>query len=130
MLQSEARLRASKANSRRAKARRDEAYALGAAEFAELVALAARWIRRLARGKVRFSVQYHADQDLEELRRFWSELVGVRPEEIALQRKSNSNGLQGRKWRSRYGVLSVSAADTMLRARLQAWIDLTVASWA
>jgi hypothetical protein len=94
-----------------------------------VVSLANRWIKRLGGNKIRYAVQYHADQDLQELRRFWSELLGVTPDEINLQRKSNSNRLSGRSWRSVHGVLTVSMGDTLLRARLQAWIDLVSADW-
>src|SRR3954454_16326232 len=41
--------------------------------------LAARWIRRFARNKIDYTLQYHADQDLEELRRFWGDTLGIDP---------------------------------------------------
>jgi hypothetical protein len=94
-----------------------------------VVALAARWIRRFSRNDVRFFLQYHADQDVEQLRQFWGEVVGVEPAEIGLQRKSNSNQLRRRSWRSRYGVVTVRACDTLFRARLQAWMDCLQATW-
>lgn len=56
------------------------------------------------------------------LRWFWAAHVGVEPEAIRLQRKSNSNQLNGRSWRSVHGVRTVTASDTYLRARVQAWI--------
>ena len=94
-----------------------------------VVRLAAWWIRRLTSNKIFYAVQYHADQNLDELRRFLSAELGVTPEAIRLQRKSNSNQLTGRKWRSRYGVLAVGVADTYLRARLQAWMDSERKEW-
>ncbi|HMJ95949.1 MAG TPA: hypothetical protein VK486_08860 [Thermoleophilaceae bacterium] len=94
-----------------------------------VVLVCTRWIRRFARNPVTFSVQYHADQDLEELREFWGRQVGVPPEQIRLQRKSNSGQLGGRHWRSRYGVLTVYAGDTALRARLQGWIHCLQELW-
>jgi hypothetical protein len=94
-----------------------------------VIALAVRWIRRFARNPVRVRVQYHADQDVDELRRFWSGVVGVTPEEIGLQRKSNSGELRKRVWRSRHGVLAVRTGDTQLRARLQAWMDCLQETW-
>jgi hypothetical protein len=94
-----------------------------------VVQMSNRWILRFARNPVGYSVQYHADQDLRELCDFWGAIVGARPERIRLQRKSNSNQLTGRIWRSRYGVLSVTAEDTLLRSRLQAWMDCLRASW-
>jgi hypothetical protein len=94
-----------------------------------VMAVCTRWIRRLARNPVTFSIQYHADQDLHEITGFWGVQLGVPPEAIRLQRKSNSGRLGGRSWRSKYGVLTVTADDTSLRARLQAWIDLLQEQW-
>lgn len=94
-----------------------------------VVALAARWMAELADRPLTYAVQYHADQDLDELRAYWGTLLGVEPTTISLQRKSNSGQLAGRSWRSRYGVLTVTACDTLLRARLQAWIDRLHGEW-
>jgi excisionase family DNA binding protein len=94
-----------------------------------VVKLANRWIRRFAASTVHYAVQYHADQDLAALTQFWGNELDVEPEKIVLQRKSNSNGLAGRMWRSKYGVLTVIANDTAFRARLEAWIDCLKATW-
>jgi hypothetical protein len=88
-----------------------------------VIRLADHWIRRFSRNPVTYMFQYHADQDPEYLIRFWSFGLGVDPTLIRPQRKSNSNQLSGRTWRSRYGVLTVRASDTALRMRLQAWMD-------
>jgi hypothetical protein len=94
-----------------------------------VVSLSTRWLRALSRNSIRFELQYHADQDLSRLRTFWATLLAVVPTDIAVQRKSNSGKLTGRAWRSRYGVLTVRANDTQLRARLQAWMDLLQDQW-
>jgi hypothetical protein len=94
-----------------------------------VVVLCTRWIRRFTRNPVSFRVQYHADQDLNELKEFWGRQLGVAPDEIRLQRKSNSGQLGGRHWRSKHGVLTVYAGDTALRARLQGWIDCLQEQW-
>jgi hypothetical protein len=94
-----------------------------------VVKVADHWLRRLSSNAVGYSVQYHADQDLQALRRFWGELLGVDPAAIRLQRKSNTNGLAARTWRSPYGVLTVEANDTYLRAELQAWMDWIQGEW-
>jgi hypothetical protein len=91
--------------------------------------ITSRWIRRLTDRAPRFSIQYHADQDLCELRKFWGGRLGIDPSSIRMQRKSNSNQLTGRSWRSRHGVLSVWAGDTLFRARLQAWMDRIRSEW-
>jgi ribosomal protein S18 len=94
-----------------------------------VVVLAEHWIRRFSRNPIRCSVQYHADQDVDELKRFWGKLLRIPPERITTLRKSNSKQLTGRTWRSRWGVLSVSADDTYFRARMQAWMDRLFEEW-
>jgi hypothetical protein len=94
-----------------------------------VVMLATRWLRALSRNKLQFSVQYHADQDLRELSEFWAATLGVDPQDIRLQRKSNSGRLWGRTWRCEHGVLTVTTCDTLLRARLQAWMDCVQETW-
>jgi hypothetical protein len=95
-----------------------------------VVCLSDQWIRRFSRNRVKYALQYHADQDLPRLRAFWGRALGAEPEAIALQRKSNSNQLSGRTWRCQYGVLTVTADDTLFRSRLQAWMDCLRAWWA
>jgi hypothetical protein len=92
--------------------------------------VATHWLRRLSERPLKYSIQYHADQDEADLRRFWSELLDIDARAIRLQRKSNSGRLQGRTWRSKHGVLAISAHDTLLRARLQAWIDCLKREWS
>lgn len=94
-----------------------------------VVKLAQTWITRFSRNPVSYSIQYHADQSLQELRAFWSDRLSVPPGEIRFQRKSNSNQLTGRIWRSKYGVLDVRCCDTYFKAKLSAWIDLVKADW-
>jgi hypothetical protein len=91
--------------------------------------LATRWTRRLTTEPPVFAIQYHADQDLVELCRFWSGVLDIEARAIRLQRKSNSNQLEGRTWRSRFGVLTVQVDDTLFRARLEAWMDQLRALW-
>jgi hypothetical protein len=71
----------------------------------------------------------HADQNLSELRNYWGAKLGIDPESIKLQRKSNSRGLAGRTWRSRYGVMSIRTNDTYFRSELQAWMDCVRDEW-
>jgi hypothetical protein len=94
-----------------------------------VVRLAARWIRELAINPVTYCLQYHADQDFEQLQRFWSAELAVAPTEIRFQRKSNSGALTGRNWRSQHGGLTVRVGDTLLRARLQGWMDRLQDEW-
>jgi predicted DNA-binding transcriptional regulator AlpA len=108
--------------------RNRNAVAIGNSDPA-VMKLATRWIRRLTMKRPEFRLQYHADQDLSELRRFWGEALDIEAGAVLLQRKSNSNQLHRRTWRSRYGVLTVRANDTFLRARLEAWIDCLKRDW-
>jgi hypothetical protein len=94
-----------------------------------VVAMATSWLRRFAQKPLIFALQYHADQDLDELRAFWGRTLAIDGSTIRLQRKSNSGQLAGRSWRSEHGVLTVTINDTLLRARLQAWIDSVFAGW-
>jgi hypothetical protein len=94
-----------------------------------VVTIAIHWMRRLGSKRIACSIQYHADQDLGELRTFWGGCLGIEPNAIRLLRKSNSNQLSGTRWRSRYGVLTVTSNDTNLRARLQAWMDYLREQW-
>jgi transcriptional regulator with XRE-family HTH domain len=92
--------------------------------------LAVTWIRRLTRRTPEFAIQYHADQKLADLSRFWAELLGIDPEAIRWQRKSNSGQLNGRRWRSQHGVLTTRVGDTYLRARLEAWMHRLRRDWS
>ncbi len=94
-----------------------------------VVSVATRWFACLTQARLRFSLQYHADQDLDELGRFWGQTLGIEPDAIKTQRKSNSNQMAGRQWRSEHGVLTVRVLDTLLRARIQAWMDCLRAEW-
>jgi hypothetical protein len=86
-------------------------------------------MRRFSRKRLGYSLQYHADQDLDALKESWARLLRIEPEDIRTQRKSNSNQMQGRQWRSRMGVLAVRTCDTYFRARLQAWMDRVCEEW-
>ena len=94
-----------------------------------VVALAACWLRRLSGRPPTVSVQYHADQDRDTLRAFWAATLDVDPAEIRFHPKTNSSELRTRTWRCAHGVAAVAIHDTLLRARLQAWIDRVMAGW-
>jgi hypothetical protein len=94
-----------------------------------VVKLCDDWLRRITPKPRHHSIQYHADQDLDELRLFWAGQLDIEPETIRLQRKSNSNHLAGRSWRSVHGVLAVAVYDTLLRARLGGWMDCLREAW-
>jgi hypothetical protein len=94
-----------------------------------VISVCTGWLRRLTDRRLCCSVQVHEDQDLDAVRNFWAGLVHVRPDEIRLLRKSNSGRLRGRTWRSEHGVLTVWCNDTLLRARVQAWVDEIRSEW-
>ena len=91
--------------------------------------LANAWLGRLSDRRRFYSLQHHADQELDELRAFWGVPSASILRSMRFQRKSNSAQLAHRRWRSRYGVLTVGVNDTQLRARLQGWIDLLQDQW-
>ena len=94
-----------------------------------IVWLAHEQITRRASRKVNYALQCHVDNDEQELKQYWSNLLGIEARRIRVIRKSNSGGLGGRQWRSIHGVLAVSTNDTYFRARLQAWLDRIRAQW-
>lgn len=94
-----------------------------------VVRLASRWMRILSSNRLTYSIQYHADQQPSDLRRFWGEQLDIDGDEIRLSRKSNSGKLSGRTWRSRYGVLTVTTGDSYFREALQAWTDCLRDTW-
>lgn len=94
-----------------------------------IVGLSYRVLLRFSRKNFRFSIQYHADHDLDELCQYWGNHFGISPEAIKPIRKSNSNQLTGRKFRSVHGVVTVETSDTYLRSRLQAWMDIVQSQW-
>ena len=94
-----------------------------------VVRLADHWIRRFARNPVTYQFQYHEDQNPDDLVTFWSGLLEISPKLITYHRKVNSGRLSGRNWRSKFGVITVRAHDTYLRARLEAWMDRVRQSW-
>ena len=94
-----------------------------------VVALGMLWLRRLSSRTPVVAVQYHLDQDTDELRTFWGETLGIDPATVRLCPKSNSGQLRSRVWRCAHGVAAVTVHDTCFRARLQAWIDRVHETW-
>jgi transposase-like protein len=94
-----------------------------------VIVMATRWLRALSSNKCCFAVQYHADQDPVKLARFWASTLEVEPNDIRMLRKANSGQLGGRVWRCKHGVMAVTTNDTLLRARLQAWMDCLLEQW-
>src|SRR6202011_4217686 len=83
-----------------------------------IVGMAASWLKKLSTKEIEYSVQYHADQELDDLRAFWANVLAIDGSIIRVRRKSNSGQLAGRVWRSEHGVLTARTGDTLLRARL------------
>jgi hypothetical protein len=95
----------------------------------EIMAMSFGCMKKLTTNKMTFTIQVHKDQDEEEVKQFWANTLNISPQEIKTTRKSNSGNLSGRKWRSKYGVLSVRVGDTYLRCRIQALIDTIKKEW-
>jgi len=94
-----------------------------------VIKLANPWIRQFSRNSETYRVQYHADQDLYQLKAFWARELSIPSAAVGVQRKSNSSQLRSRTWRSKYGVLTIRAQDTTFRARMQGWIDRLQRAW-
>jgi hypothetical protein len=60
---------------------------------------------------------------------FWSVTALVGPERIRPYPKSNSGDLRVRTWRCEHGVASVEVCDTLLHARLSAWMERVRKDW-
>lgn len=95
-----------------------------------VILIAQTWMLHLTSKALIYSIQYHADQDLAQLRAFWGSTLRIDPASIRLQRKSNSNQLKGRTWRSAHGVMTISCNDTLFRSRLGAWMDIQRRVWS
>lgn len=76
-----------------------------------------------------YALQVHADQDCGQLGEYWGRGLDIPPNTIRFQPKSNSGQLRARVWRCRHGVMTVSSHDTLLRAKLQAWMDCIRSEW-
>jgi hypothetical protein len=94
-----------------------------------LVKLAHKWMRHFAKNSFYYALQYHADHDVEELKQYWANLLEIDVTEIRPTRKSNSNQLSKRQFRSPNGLLSIQAGDTYFMARLKAWMDFIKSQW-
>jgi hypothetical protein len=94
-----------------------------------MVKLAYRWMTQLTTKKPTFSLQYHADHDVDELKQFWGKLLNIEADQIKVIRKSNSNQLKGRQFRSIHGLLTIRTLDTYFRSRLEAWMDIVKSQW-
>jgi hypothetical protein len=91
-----------------------------------------RWIWRLTDKSPSLSVHCHPDQGAGELRRFWSETVGVETDAIRARRAAAGElTRRTHQWGPLpvHGVLTITVDDTLLRARLQAWMRRMRESW-
>ena len=77
-----------------------------------------------------YSFQYHADQDPEQLRVFWANLLEISPSSVHPIPKTNSGHMKGRRFNCEHGVFQVIVADTLFRAQLQALMDVVQEQWA
>ncbi len=117
--------------------------------------LVSRWIRRLTDRVPFLSVHYESDpnqgQSPSEIRRFWSETIGADVRSIRVsatvagdtlgatrvlpyEADYSALGMTTRepgeiRPHLRHGALTVTVEDTLLRARLQAWMHRMRESW-
>jgi hypothetical protein len=96
----------------------------------DVIRLAHRWIRRLSDKSPSLTLRYTREQSREELRRFWSEVVGDRPESIRARRVSAEALAHASGARPLRGLLTITVDDVVLRARMQAWMRRTREGWS
>ena len=96
---------------------------------AGVLRLAERALARFTAHPRRYSIQYHADQDVDELREWWAAELSIEPVAIRCQPEPNSGGLAGRPWRSAHGVRAVAVGETLQPARLGGWMDGLRREW-
>jgi len=94
-----------------------------------VIKMAARMIRRFSLKPPQLVLQVHADHDENKVLHHWSKSLGISPREIRMAQKSNQSFLKTRNWRSVYGTAHVRVCDTLLRARMQGWIDYLLSQW-
>ena len=81
-------------------------------------------MRRLATNPhFEYRFQFHADQDPEELKRYWAKVLDVEPGVITAVPKTNSGHSKHRQFNCEYGVLEIRVGDTWFRAQFQALWD-------
>ena len=94
-----------------------------------IMALGDASIRRFTRSPIAYAVQYHVDQEPDEVAAFWASQLSIDTACVRLHRKTNSAQLSNRSWRCEHGVLAITSSDTCFRPRLQAWMDAVRLSW-
>lgn len=90
--------------------------------------MCASWLEVFSRHRITYALQYHSDQDPDELRLHWGENWG--------SSLRHHPAAQVEQWKARRAdlalqvrVLTASSSDTALRAWLEAWMDRTKAMW-
>lgn len=86
-------------------------------------------IKQFTTKKIDYCVQYHIDQNIDVLRKFWSDELKINSSEIKFILKSNSGKMKGRNWNCVNGVMTIRTHDTYFRAKIQAWMDLVESEW-
>jgi hypothetical protein len=98
---------------------------------AEMMLLSHFWIQKFRNTErsIDYSIQLHVDQDEEEVKAYWANLLDITPDMIVTIRKSNSGQLKGRKFRSEWGVFTIRVSDTYFMAKIYAWLDYLRKQW-
>ena len=77
-----------------------------------------------------YRFQYHADQDPDELKRYWATVLGLESGRITAVPKTNSGHLKHRRFNCAFGVFEIRIGDTRFRAHLQALMDAVQEQWS
>jgi hypothetical protein len=75
-----------------------------------------------------FEVQVHLDNNVEDVKKFWGNLLGINSEIIKVYtRKINMTNRNGRL---PHGIFSVKYNNTEFRSKIQSWIDCLKKEWS
>lgn len=87
------------------------------------------WFQRLVKdpSRIRFRLLYYPDHNEKEIAQWWTDYLSINVEEITCALKSTDRSPEYR--RAVHSIFRLHISDTLLRSRLQAWIDLTHAGW-
>lgn len=92
---------------------------------ATVILLAHEWFLKLknSENSMFYGVQIHIDNDDEEIKDYWVNILTIDTDKILITRKSNSGNLSGRNWRSEYGVqnMAYSLFKPMIPISCQKW---------
>lgn len=87
----------------------------------DVISIGYYWLKKLAKNKIVLKVKIHNDNDVEEIRNFWSKLVNNEVE-VRISYEKNDINKTGRI--SKLGTAHIGSNDTYLNQRITCWMDI------